>query len=62
MYAHGLSARDIEDAFTDATGTCLLSRRAVSEITEALWEEYEAFATRDLSSYEVEYPVRRCHL
>src|SRR3990170_6282546 len=31
MYAHGLSARDVEDALTDATGTCLLSRSAVSE-------------------------------
>jgi len=55
MYAHGLSTRDIEEAFTDATGTCLLSRSAVSEITEALWEEYETFATRDLSGYELEY-------
>lgn len=55
MYARGLSARDIEEALTDATGTCLLSRSAVSEITEALWEEYEAFATRDLSGYELEY-------
>jgi putative transposase len=55
MYAHGLSTRDIEQAFTDATGTRLLSRSAVSEVTEALWEEYEAFATRDLSGYEPEY-------
>lgn len=55
MYARGLSTRDIEDALTDATGTCLLSRSAVSAVTEALWEEYEAFATRDLSSYPVEY-------
>lgn len=55
MYARGLSDRDIDEAFTDATGTRLLSRSAVSEITEALWEEYEAFATRDLSGYELEY-------
>ena len=55
MYARGLSTRDIEEALTDATGTCLLSRSAVSEITETLWEEYEAFATRDLSGYELEY-------
>jgi transposase-like protein len=40
MYARGLSARDIEEALTDATGACLLSRSAVSEITEVLWEEY----------------------
>jgi len=31
MYARGLSTRDIEDAFTDATGWCLLFRSAVGE-------------------------------
>ena len=55
MYARGLSTRDIEDAFTDATGACLLSRSAVSEVTETLWEEYEAFQKRDLSGCSVEY-------
>ena len=42
LYARGLSTRDIEDAFTDETGRRLLSRAAVSEITEKLWAEYEA--------------------
>lgn len=55
MYARGLSTRDIEDAFTDATGACLLSKSAVSEVTETLWEEYEAFQKRDLSGYALEY-------
>lgn len=55
MYARGLSTRDIEDTFRDATGDCLLSRTAVSEVTEVLWDEYEAFAERDLSGFEVEY-------
>lgn len=54
MYARGLSTRDIEAALVDATGTPLLSKSAVSEVTEVLWEEYEAFATRDLSGFEVE--------
>jgi transposase-like protein len=27
----------------------------VSELTERLWAEYEAFATRDLSEYELLY-------
>src|SRR3954462_11286304 len=36
LYARGLSTRDIEDAFTDHTGRRLLSRAAVSEITERL--------------------------
>jgi putative transposase len=55
MYARGLSTRDIEDALEEATGDRLLSRTAVSQITEVLWEEYEAFAERDLSGFEVEY-------
>jgi transposase-like protein len=48
MYARGLSTRDIEDATRDEQGQPLLSRSAVSQITEQLWSEYEAFATRDL--------------
>jgi len=55
MYARGLSTRDIEAAFTDATGRCLLSRSAVSELTDTLWQEYEAFCQRDLSGFEVIY-------
>ena len=55
MYARSLSTRDIEIALEEATGDRLLSRTAVSQITEVLWEEYEAFAERDLSGYEVEY-------
>lgn len=55
MYAHGLSTRDIEDAFRDATGESLISKSGVSQVTEALWEEYESFSTRDLSGFEVEY-------
>jgi putative transposase len=33
----------------------LLSRTAVSEVTARLWAEYEAFASRDLSEFEVIY-------
>ena len=55
MYARGLSTRDIEAAFRDASGTSLLSRTAVSQVTERLWQEYEAFATRDLSEFAVAY-------
>ena len=36
MYARGLSTRDIEAVFADANGRSLLSRTAVSEITERL--------------------------
>jgi transposase-like protein len=55
MYARGLSTRDVEDAFRDATGELLISKSAVSEITDRLWEDYQAFCSRDLSSIEVEY-------
>lgn len=56
MYTRGLSTRDIEDTFRDPqTGETLLSRTAVSEITESLWEEYQQFRHRDLSGFEVEY-------
>jgi transposase-like protein len=55
MYARGLSTRDIEAVFAGADGRSLLSRTAVSEITERLWAEYEGFASRDLSEFEVTY-------
>ena len=55
MYARGLSTRDIEALMADETGKPLLSRTAVSEITERLWAEYEGFASRDLSEFEIAY-------
>lgn len=55
MYARGLSTRDIEAALCDDKGRSLLSRTAVSQVTERLWEEYEAFASRDLSEDDVAY-------
>ena len=55
MFARGLSTRDIEAAFRDATGATTLSRSAVSQVTERLWQEYEAFASRDLSEFAVAY-------
>ena len=56
MYARGLSTRDIEAWFKDQEGRSLLSRTAVSELTERLSAEYEAFATRDLSEVRPLYP------
>src|SRR5215831_6411889 len=41
--------------FADERGQSLLSRTAVSEITQRLWAQYEAFASRDLSEFEVIY-------
>ncbi len=55
MYTRGLSTRDIEDAFREVTGDLLLSRTAVSAITDQLWADYKAFSERDLSCFEIEY-------
>ena len=35
--------------FTDTSGKSLLSKSAVSQITERLWTDYQAFAGRDLA-------------
>jgi transposase-like protein len=55
MYAGGLSQRDIEYSLEKALGQFILSKSAVSEMTDTLTQEYEAFRTRDLSGYEVAY-------
>ena len=56
MYARGLSTRDVEECFRDTdSGELMISRSAVSEITDTLWEDYRAFAERDLSEIEVEH-------
>lgn len=49
------ATRDIEAAVCDEHGRSLLSRTAVSQVTERLWSEYEAFTSRDLSEYEIAY-------
>ncbi len=53
--------------FADETGKSLLSRSAVSAVTERLWAEYEAFAGRDLAEFDLVYLfvdgiVERLHL
>ncbi len=55
MLARGLSVRDIEDAFRDESGRLLLSKTAVAEIGQQLWEDYQIFKSRDLSEYEIAY-------
>jgi len=45
----------VEDAFRDATGELLISKSAVSEVTDRLWEDYQAFVSWDLSGVSVEY-------
>ena len=58
----GVVTRDVEDAFRDATGELLISKSAVSEITDRLWADYQAFIARDLSEYRRGVPVRGCDL
>ncbi len=53
MYAHGLSTRDIADAFTDATGSYILSKSAVSQVTEKLWRDYQAFQQQRWDAVEI---------
>lgn len=55
MHVRGLSVRDIQAAFRDSTGEPLLSRSAVSVLTETPREDYEAFCQQDLSPIEVEH-------
>lgn len=55
MYARGLSMRDIESAFTDENGRCTLSKSAASQVAEKLWQDYQAFAARDLSGADILY-------
>ncbi len=55
LLARGLSVRDIEDAFKDETGRLLLTRTAASEPGERLWADYQEFASRDLSEYDIVY-------
>ena len=53
MYARGLSVRDIEATFTDESGRCVLTKSAASAVCERLWDEYQAFAQRDLGELDI---------
>jgi transposase-like protein len=53
MDVGGRSQRDIEYGLEKALGQFVLSKSTVSELTDTLTQEYEAFRTRDLSGYEV---------
>lgn len=55
MCARGLSAGDIKDAFFEATEDEVLFKTAVSEVTDILNDEFEAFQKKDLSSFRTEY-------
>jgi transposase-like protein len=46
---------DIEDVFKDESSRLLLSKTAVSQLGERLWQGDQAFANRDLSEFEIVY-------
>jgi transposase-like protein len=55
MYAGGMSQRDIESALEKALGQFVVSKSAVSDMTDRLPHEYEAFRSRDLSGFDIAY-------
>lgn len=55
MYVRGLSTRDIEEVFHDKDGKPLLSKSAVSDLTDRLYQEFEEFSKKDLSEYDNVY-------
>ena len=61
LCARGLSTRGIEEAFADETGRRLLSRAAVSEITERLWAKYEGVSRARSLRARHRLSVRRRH-
>ena len=67
MYARGVSVREIKAAFSDRTGCCALSGTAACYVCKRLQSAYQAFASRDLSEYQVRYlfvedVAKRLHL
>lgn len=55
LYVGGMSQRDIEYSLEKAVGQFVLSKSTVSELTDSLTQEYEAFRMRDLSGEAVAY-------
>jgi transposase-like protein len=55
MYVLGMSTRDIESAFTQVFAGEGISRSSVSQITERLNDDLDAFRRRDLSNEHIVY-------
>ena len=49
MYVRGLSTRDIEDLFSEVTGGQMVSRSAVSELSQVWEEDFQRWRNRSLS-------------
>ncbi|WP_053958341.1 transposase [Sulfobacillus thermosulfidooxidans] len=50
-----MSTRGIEAALTTSTGERLWSHTVISEVTDALWSESEAFQCRSLADIPILY-------
>jgi transposase-like protein len=55
MYVRGLSTRDIEDLFSEVTGGQMVSKSAVSELSQVWEEAFQQWRSRDLSELEPLY-------
>lgn len=55
LYVRGLSVRDIESAFEEAFLGKVLSKSAVSEVTQTIGESFESWKRKDLSQLRVAY-------
>jgi len=55
LYVRGLSVRDIEACFCEAFGSRVLSKSAVSEVTQTIGEQFAQWKERDLSELKVAY-------
>ena len=62
LLARGLSVRDIEDTFTDENGRLLLSRTAVSELGERLWEDYALCGVHGYVEFATRKPLKNNEL
>ncbi len=51
MYARAFSTRNIKSVLRVDAGQSMLSRTALSEVTERLWTESGSFATRDFAEF-----------
>ena len=51
MYAGGMAPRDLESALAKARGQCVVSQRAVRDITDRLPHAYEAWRPRALRGF-----------
>lgn len=55
LYVRGLSVRDIESAFEEAFLGKVLSKSAVSEVTQTIGETFDQWKRRDLSQLRIAY-------